>query len=110
LDQPASADLERSLVSGTAAVITWLHATGLQNALDSRALPAIVYAATAFAAATLAFLLLGFAQIAARPRHRATVAILFTVATIASIVRSTVAARRQATGRGQHHSAILDRS
>src|SRR4030095_13923861 len=73
-------------LSGTAAVITWLHASGLQNALDARALPAIVYAATAFAAATVAFLLLGFAQIAARPRHRATVAILFTIATIASIV------------------------
>jgi hypothetical protein len=73
-------------LSGTAAVITWLHATGLQNALDSRALPAIMYAATAFVAATLAFLMLGFAQIAARPRHRATVAILFTVATMASIL------------------------
>src|SRR5688572_26000949 len=65
-------------LSGTAAVITWLHAAGLQNALDARALPATVFAATAFAAATLAFLMLGFAQIAARPRHRATVAILFT--------------------------------
>jgi len=31
-------------LSGTAAVITWLHASGLQNALDARALPAIVYA------------------------------------------------------------------
>src|SRR5688572_4678598 len=72
-------------LSGTAAVITWLHASGLQNALDSRALPATVFAATAFAAAALAFLMLGFAQIAARPRHRATVAILFTIATIASI-------------------------
>ena len=73
-------------LSGTAAVITWLHATGLQTALDTRALPAIVYASAAFAAATIAFLLLGFAQIAARPRHRATVAILFTIATVASIV------------------------
>ena len=73
-------------LSGTAAVITWLHASGLQNALDARALPATVYAATAFAAATVAVSLLGFAQIAARPRHRATVAILFTIATIASIV------------------------
>src|SRR5688572_31383680 len=73
-------------LSGTAAVITWLHASGLQNALDARALPATVFAATAFAAAALAFLMLGFAQIAARPRHRATVAILFTIATIASIV------------------------
>jgi len=73
-------------LSGTAAVITWLHASGLQNALDERALPAIVYAAWAFAAATAAFLLLGFAQIAARRHHRATVALLFTAATIASIL------------------------
>jgi hypothetical protein len=72
-------------LSGTAAVITWLHASGLQNALDARALPGIVYAATAFGVATLVFLVLGFAQVAARRRHRATVAILFTVATIASI-------------------------
>src|SRR5678816_1352517 len=73
-------------LSGTAAVVTWLHATGLQTALDTRALPAIVYASAAFAAATFAFLLLGFAQIAARPRGRATVAILFTIVTVASIV------------------------
>ena len=73
-------------LSGTAAVITWLHATGLQTALDSPALPAIVYASAAFATTTLAFLLLGFAQIAARPRGRATVAILFTIVTVASIV------------------------
>jgi type I phosphodiesterase/nucleotide pyrophosphatase len=74
-----------SVLSGTAAVITWLHASGLQTALDSRALPGIVYAATAFALATLVFLVLGFAQIAARPDHRATVAILFSIATITSI-------------------------
>jgi predicted AlkP superfamily phosphohydrolase/phosphomutase len=73
-------------LSGTAAVITWLHATGLQNALDSRALPGIVYAATAFGMAMLVFLALGFAQVAARRRHRATVAILFTFATITSIL------------------------
>jgi predicted AlkP superfamily phosphohydrolase/phosphomutase len=73
-------------LSGTAAVITWLHASGLQNALDSRALPGIVYAATAFAVAMMVFLVLGFAQIAARRRHRATVAILFTCATMTSIV------------------------
>lgn len=72
-------------LSGTAAVITWLHASGLQHALDARALPAIIYAATAFAAATLSFLVLGFAQIAVRRRHRATVAVLFTVTTVASI-------------------------
>jgi hypothetical protein len=75
-----------AVLSGTAAVITWLHASGLQTALDVRALPGIVYAATAFAVATLVFLVLGFAQIAARRRHRAAVAILFTIATITSIV------------------------
>jgi hypothetical protein len=55
-----------AVLSGTAAVITWLHASGLQTALDSRALPGILYAATAFALATLVFLVLGVAQIAAR--------------------------------------------
>ena len=73
-------------LSGTAAVITWLHASGLRNELDPRAMPAITYAATAFAATTLVFLLLGFARVAARRRHRAMVAILFTLATIGSIV------------------------
>jgi hypothetical protein len=71
---------------GTAAVITWLHASGLQHALDPRAMPRITYAATVFALATVVFLLLGFAQVAARPRHRATVAILFTIGTISSIL------------------------
>jgi hypothetical protein len=75
-----------AVLSGTAAVITWLHASGLQDALDARARPGIVYAGTAFAAATLAFLALGLAQVAARRRFRTTVAVLFTVATIASIV------------------------
>jgi hypothetical protein len=73
-------------LSGTAAVLTWLHASGLQNALDARALPGIVYAATAFAVVTLVFLVLGFAQVAARRRHRATVAVLFTGATVMSIL------------------------
>jgi len=73
-------------LSGTAAVITWLHASGLQNVFDARALPGIVYAAYAFAVATLVFLVLGFAQIAARGRHRAGVAVLFTIATIGSVV------------------------
>src|SRR6185503_12523241 len=73
-------------LSGTAAVITWLHASGLQTALDARALPGIVYAATAFGVATLVFLVLAFAQVAARRRHRATVAVLFTIATVTSIV------------------------
>jgi hypothetical protein len=73
-------------LSGTAAVLTWLHASRLRDALDPRAMPSITYAATAFAMTTLVFLVLGFAQVAARQRHRATVAILFTLATIASIV------------------------
>jgi hypothetical protein len=84
-------------LSGTAAILTWLHASGLQNALDRRAMPGITYAATAFALATLLFLALGFAQVVARKRHRATVAILFTVATIASIV---VPLALRATSRG----------
>ena len=75
-----------AVLSGTAAVITWLHATGLQNALDRQALPGIVYAATSFAVGTIVFLVLGLARAAVRRRHRAAVAILFTVATISSIV------------------------
>ncbi len=75
-----------AVLSGTAAVITWLHATGLQNALDRQALPGIVYAATSFAVATMMFLVLGFARVAVRRRHRAAVAILFTVVTVSSIV------------------------
>jgi hypothetical protein len=73
-------------LSGTAAVITWLHASRLENALDQGALPGIISASWSFAAATFVFLVLGFAQVAARGRHRATVAVLFTVATIGSIV------------------------
>jgi predicted AlkP superfamily phosphohydrolase/phosphomutase len=72
-------------LSGTAAVITWLHATGLQNALDRQALPGIVYAATSFATSAMVFLVLGLARVAVRRRHRTAVAILFTVATISSI-------------------------
>jgi predicted AlkP superfamily phosphohydrolase/phosphomutase len=73
-------------LSGTAAVITWLHASGLRNALDPRAIPSMTYTAIALGVVTLVFLLLGFAQVAARHQHRATVAILFTVATISSIL------------------------
>jgi hypothetical protein len=73
-------------LSGTAAVITWLHATGCRpRSIRGRCRP-IVYASRHLPATTLAFLLLGFAQIAARPRGRATVAILFTIVTVASIV------------------------
>jgi hypothetical protein len=73
-------------LSGTAAVITWLHASGLQNAIDRQALPRIMYAATVFAAASIVFLLLGLARVAARKRRRTAVGILFTLATITSIV------------------------
>ena len=86
-----------AVLSGAAAVITWLHASGLQNALDVRAQPGILYAATAFGLATVVFLVLGFAQVAARRRHRATVAILFTVATVTSIA-VPVAVRAEALG------------
>ena len=75
-----------AVLSGTASVITWLHASGLRDALDPRALPLLARAVVIFATATLAFLVLGLAQTRARQRHRTVVAILFTVATIFSIV------------------------
>ena len=73
-------------LSGTAAVITWLHATGLRSSLEPGAVRTLTSTAALFATTTAVFLVLGFAQIAARPRHRATVAVLFTVATTVSIV------------------------
>lgn len=73
-------------LSGTAAVITWLHASGLRSSIDARAIATLTSTAALLASATVLFLILGFAQIAARPRHRATVAVLFTVATLLSIV------------------------
>ena len=75
-----------AVLSGTAAVITWLHASGLEHALDRQAVPRIMYAASAFAMAAVVFLVLGFARVAVRLRGRTAVAILFTIATIASIV------------------------
>jgi predicted AlkP superfamily phosphohydrolase/phosphomutase len=75
-----------AVLSGTAAVITWLHVSGLRNALDPRAMPLLERAVIVFAAATFAFLLLGLAQTAARQGRRTAVALLFTAATIASIV------------------------
>jgi hypothetical protein len=78
-------------LSGAAAVVTWLHASGLRDALDPRAYPGVTRAAGLFGAATMLFLLLGVAQLAARRRGRATVAILFTLATIASIVAPVLA-------------------
>lgn len=74
-----------AVLSGVATVLIWLHASGLRTALDPRALPALDRAVPAFAVATLVFLLLGFAQVAARHRHLATVAVLFTLATVGSI-------------------------
>jgi len=75
-----------AMLSGTASVITWLHASGLRTALDPRALPALDRAPIVFGAAAAAFLVLGLAQTAARRDRRAIVAILFTIATTASIV------------------------
>src|SRR4030095_11377405 len=75
-----------AVLSGTAAVITWLPASGLEHALDRQAVPRIMYAASAFAIAAVVFLVLGFARVAVRLRGRTAVAILFTIATIASIV------------------------
>ena len=73
-------------LSGTAAVITWMHAAGLRNTLIPSALPLLTRVAVVFAGAATAFLLLGVAQGFAKERRRASVAILFTVATTASIV------------------------
>jgi hypothetical protein len=77
-------------LSGTAAVIMWLHATGLRSSLEPVAIGTLTSTALYFAMATTLFLVLGFAQVAARPRHRATVAILFTIVTILSIVTPLV--------------------
>ena len=74
-----------AILSGTAAVITWLHATGLRSSLEPVAVGTLTSTALFFAMATTLFLVLGFAQVAARPRHRATVAVLFTIVTILSI-------------------------
>ena len=73
-------------LGGTAAVITWLHASRLRGSLDPAAVAMLVKTALLFGVATSLFLILGFAQIAARRAHRATVAVLFTVVTILSIV------------------------
>jgi Type I phosphodiesterase / nucleotide pyrophosphatase len=72
-------------LSGTASVITWLHASGLRNALDPRALPSLRLAAILLGVASVAFLILGLAQTKAHRRRRSAVAILFTIATISSI-------------------------
>jgi len=75
-----------AVLSGTAAVITWLHASGLRTALDPRALPPLGQAVVVFAIAAFVFLVLGLAQNARDQRRRTLVGILFTVATILSIV------------------------
>ena len=43
------------MLSGAASVITWLHASGLRNALDPRALPMLAQAAVVFAGAAWPF-------------------------------------------------------
>jgi hypothetical protein len=75
-----------AVLSGTATVITWLHASGLRTALDPRALPLLTRAAALFGTVTLAFLVLGLAQTTSSYRRRTVVAMLFTVATTLSIV------------------------
>jgi len=75
-----------AILSGTAAVITWLHASGLRTALDPRAVPMLGQSVIAFAVASFAFLILGLGQNAADQRRRTIVGVLFTLATILSIV------------------------
>ena len=75
-----------AVLSGAASIITWLHASGLRNALDPRALPPLTRSAVLFGAITLVFLVLGLAQTTASYRRRTVVAILFTVSTTLSIV------------------------
>jgi len=77
-------------LSGTAAVITWLHATGLRSSLEPVAVRTLTSTAIVYAIATVVFLVLGFAQVAARPRHRTTVAVLFTIVTTLSILTPLV--------------------
>ena len=84
---------------GTAAVITWLHASGLRTALDPRAFPGLTRLAGLFSASTVLFLMLGIAQLAARRRGRATVAVLFTLATISSVVAPPLVRGAAAPGR-----------
>src|SRR5262245_5957842 len=79
-----------ALLSGTAAMITWLHATGLKSSIAPAAVGTLTSTAICYAIATTLFLVLGFAQIAARPGHRTTVAVLFTIVTILSIVTPPV--------------------
>jgi hypothetical protein len=84
---------------GTAAVITWLHSSGLRTALDPRAFPGVTRLAGLFSASTVLFLMLGIAQLATRRRGRATVAVLFTLATISSIVAPPLVRGPGAPGR-----------
>ena len=88
-------------LSGAAAVISWLHASGLRTTLDPLVLPGLTRAAGLFAGATVLFLLLALAQLATRRRGRATVAVLFTLATISSIVGPLAVRRRPADAAAQ---------
>jgi hypothetical protein len=72
-------------LSGTAGVMTWLHASGLRNALDPRALPALTQAGLLFSAAMAVFLCLAVARAVSRQRRQTVTAILFSFATAASI-------------------------
>src|SRR5687768_9586313 len=59
-------------LSGTAAVVTWLHGARLENALPPPAIETLTRAAIAFAASAAVFLLLGVAQAATQHGRRAT--------------------------------------
>lgn len=91
-------------LSGAAAVITWLHASGLRTTLEPRVLPLLTRTAGLFAGAAALFLLLAIAQLAARRRGRATVAMLFTLATITSIAAPLFVLRGTAPREGAPHS------
>jgi hypothetical protein len=75
-----------AVLSGATAVMTWLHAAGLQQSLDPRAVTGLERGTAAFGASAFAFLILGGAQLTTRHRRRTGVAILFTIVTIASII------------------------
>lgn len=75
-----------AVLGGTAAVLTWLHATGLGRTLDEVSILALERLSLSFGAATLAFLALAVAQALAYGLQRATVAVLFTLATMTSLL------------------------
>lgn len=74
-----------AVLAGAASVFMWLHAAGLRGALDQAALTGMTRAALVLAAATAVFLFLAVARIATRERSRTAVAVIFTMAVVASV-------------------------